>query len=149
MTLKDGPRLIPNHATAALLVTEDGRYLLQLRDPIPSIFFPGYWGCFGGAVELGETPESAMRREIIEELSFDPPNLDYFSTLTFDFGFAGLGAVERHFFLAPIEEQDLSAMTLGEGADMRLFDGDQILTMAKIVPYDATVIWQHMSQARF
>ena len=52
---------------AALLVLDDGRYVMQLRDAIPRIFYPGHWGCFGGAVEAGEEPEQALRRELAEE----------------------------------------------------------------------------------
>ena len=33
-------------AVAAIIVDEDGRYLMQLRDDIPRIFYPGHWGCF-------------------------------------------------------------------------------------------------------
>jgi hypothetical protein len=45
-----GPRLRPSDAVAALLVHEDGRYIMQLRDQKEGIFYPGHWGCFGGAV---------------------------------------------------------------------------------------------------
>ncbi|NMM46719.1 NUDIX domain-containing protein [Rhodospirillaceae bacterium KN72] len=56
-------------AVAALITTGDGRYLMQLRDMLPHIWFPGHWGCFGGAVDPGESPEDALRRELAEELS--------------------------------------------------------------------------------
>lgn len=55
------------------LIIEDlqGRVFLQLRDNKPSIPFPNAWGTFGGQIEIGETPEQAIKREISEELSFD------------------------------------------------------------------------------
>ena len=34
-------------AVAGILVLEDGRYLMQLRDDIPGIFYPDHWGLFG------------------------------------------------------------------------------------------------------
>ena len=43
--------LAPKDAVAALIVLDDGRYLMQQRDDIPGIFYPGYWGLFGGAIE--------------------------------------------------------------------------------------------------
>jgi 8-oxo-dGTP pyrophosphatase MutT (NUDIX family) len=55
----EGP-LKPARAAAAIIVFEDGRYLLQLRDQKPGIFFPGHWGLFGGATDPGETPEQAV-----------------------------------------------------------------------------------------
>lgn len=55
-----------------MLLDEHGRYLMQLRDDIPGILYPGHWGLFGGAIEAGETPEAAMRRELQEEIGLVP-----------------------------------------------------------------------------
>ena len=52
---------------AALIVLDDGRYLMQQRDDIQGIFYPGYWGLFGGAMEPGETAVEALVREVAEE----------------------------------------------------------------------------------
>ena len=149
MTRLDGPTLNPGEATAALIVTADGRYLLQHRDDKPEIFFPGYWGNFGGALEPGETPADALRRELFEELAFDPPEMTPFATLGLDFSFAGLGVVARHVFEVPIAADQVASMRLGEGQAMALFSGEAILTMARVIPYDATVIWQHALRHRF
>src|SRR5262245_32356698 len=54
--------LRPAHAVAALLQLSDGRYVMQLRDSNPAIFYPDHWGCFGGAVEAGEPPAVALVR---------------------------------------------------------------------------------------
>lgn len=48
--------------------TED-KYLVARRGPGGSGV--GYWEFPGGKIELGETQEVALRREILEELSFD------------------------------------------------------------------------------
>ena len=45
-----------------------GGFLLQLRDDIEGIWFPGMWGGFGGSLEPGESPVQAMQRELEEEL---------------------------------------------------------------------------------
>ena len=66
--LTDKHPLRGEHAVAALITVEDGRYLMQLRDDIPRIFYPGHWGCFGGAVGPGESGLIALRRELEEEL---------------------------------------------------------------------------------
>ncbi len=55
-------------AVAAILVLDDGRYVMQLRDAISRIFYPDHWGCFGGAVNAGEAPLDALYRELNEEL---------------------------------------------------------------------------------
>src|SRR5262244_3716729 len=48
--LTDSHPLRGEDAVAAIITVEDGRYLMQLRDDKPRIFYPGHWGCFGGAV---------------------------------------------------------------------------------------------------
>ena len=63
--------LKPANAAVALIIDEQGRYLVQLRDAKPTIFFPDHWGCFGGALEPGETDEQCLAREIDEELGLD------------------------------------------------------------------------------
>src|SRR6266481_4009549 len=60
--------LRPAHAVAALLQLSDDRYVMQLRDSNPAIFYPDHWGCFGGAVDAGEAPVAALVRELREEL---------------------------------------------------------------------------------
>jgi len=144
-----GPRLVPAEAAAALLVTADGRYLLQHRDPLPHIFFPGFWGLFGGALEVGEAPEEALRRELLEELAIRPAEVRHFASLGLDFGFAGHGVLPRHVFEVPILPDDVDAMRLGEGQGMALWTGADVMAAANVIPYDATVIWQHMARGRF
>jgi 8-oxo-dGTP pyrophosphatase MutT (NUDIX family) len=64
-----------------MLLDEHGRYLMQLRDDIPGILYPGHWGLFGGGIEPGETPEAAMRRELAEEIGFVPDAAPLFRVL--------------------------------------------------------------------
>lgn len=51
---------------AAAIVREDGRLLLQQRPPGKSM--AGLWELPGGKMEPGERPETALAREIEEEL---------------------------------------------------------------------------------
>jgi 8-oxo-dGTP pyrophosphatase MutT (NUDIX family) len=61
-------------AAMLLIVTDDGRLLLHHRDDKPGIPHPDCWAGFGGAVEDGETPLEALRREIIEEIGVEVQN---------------------------------------------------------------------------
>lgn len=54
---------------AAALVDVDNRVLIAQRPAGKSL--AGLWEFPGGKVEPGETPEAALRRELMEELSID------------------------------------------------------------------------------
>jgi 8-oxo-dGTP diphosphatase len=54
---------------AVALVDTDGRVLLAQRPPGKSL--AGLWEFPGGKVEAGESPESALIRELSEELGID------------------------------------------------------------------------------
>jgi hypothetical protein len=141
--------LSPAEAVAALMVLPNGDYLLQHRDDHPDIFFPGFWANFGGALDNGETAEQALFREILEELQFEVKTANFFCTLTMDFGFCGLGNIPRHFYEVSIGQDDVSRMRQLEGQGMACFSAATILSMSKVAPYDALVIWQHAWRNQF
>ncbi len=58
------PTFIP--VVAVALIDPQGRVLLQKRAAVGS--YAGLWEFPGGKIELGESPESALIREIEEEL---------------------------------------------------------------------------------
>jgi 8-oxo-dGTP pyrophosphatase MutT (NUDIX family) len=152
----DDPRLDlssplrPGNAVAAVIVVE-GRYLLQLRDAKPDIFFPAHWGCFGGGVDPGETVEQALVRELEEELGarIGPGDMRYFSRFEFGLDFAGLKPIWRIFYEIAISEAQMAGLSLGEGSDMRLFTAAEILThQIPLTPYDAFALWMHVNRSR-
>lgn len=136
------------NAVAALLVLEDDRYLLQQRDDAPAIWYPGYWGLFGGAVEEGEAPVDALRRELTEELEFAPSAIEWFTRFDFDLSALGQGQVHRIFYVVPLESADLRRLHLHEGAGMNAFAPAEIFGTMKVTPYDAFAIWLHVAQKR-
>ena len=138
--------LAPKDAVAALIVLEGGRYLMQQRDDIPGIFYPGYWGLFGGAIETGESAVEALRREVHEELAFQVECQRYFTKVVFDFDFAGIGPLERLFFEVDMPVSALEHLRLGEGRAFGTFSPDQILAEPRVVPYDAFALWQHINR---
>jgi len=142
--------LRPNHAVAALLQLSDGRYLMQLRDSNPDIFYPEHWGCFGGAVDAGEAPGAALARELKEELAVSvvPSDVTRFTEFTFDFGFAGDGIRLRTYYAVTLPQTDLRGLVLGEGADLAAFEAESLLAMPRVVPYDAFALWMHHARGR-
>jgi 8-oxo-dGTP pyrophosphatase MutT (NUDIX family) len=105
------------HVALAILYHQ-GQFLLQLRDDISSIRYPGHWGLFGGHVEPGETPDDAIVRELMEEICYVPPLLSEFRRYT------DSGRV-RHVYHAPLTV-DINQLVLQEGWDLCLLTPEQI-----------------------
>ncbi|MEB3337395.1 MAG: NUDIX hydrolase [Leptolyngbyaceae bacterium] len=95
-----------------------GQFLMQLRDDIPGIVYPGYWGLFGGHIEPGETPETAVERELIEEIGYAPPLLTKFS-------YHSSPGVIRHVFQGELTV-DIQSLVLSEGWDLGLLTPEDI-----------------------
>lgn len=105
------------HVAIAILYQQN-KFLLQLRDDIPGIIYPGHWGLFGGHIELGETPDIAVKRELREEIGYSPPVLSKFDCYPDP-------KVIRHVYHAPLTVE-LNALVLSEGWDMDLLTLEQI-----------------------
>ncbi len=98
---EEGP-LKPGDAVAALIVLEDGRYLMQLRDQKPGIFYPGHWGLFGGGMDPGESVEETLARELEEELGLEAARGRYVTDFSFSFG--GFGRVVRYYYEVKVDD---------------------------------------------
>jgi 8-oxo-dGTP pyrophosphatase MutT (NUDIX family) len=134
----------PGHAACAIIVLDDGRYLLQLRDLKPGIFYPGHWGLFGGAIDGDETPEAALRRELQEEIGLAVGELRPLTQFSFTCG--RHGRIDRHFYEVNMASNVLPELELREGAQMRPFTAASILSQPRVVPYDSFAIWIHASR---
>ena len=55
----------------AVIEDEDGRILLVKHVPERGGFWQGKWICPGGALELGETIEEGIKREVMEETQLE------------------------------------------------------------------------------
>ncbi|NEU71067.1 NUDIX domain-containing protein [Hassallia byssoidea VB512170] len=107
------------HVAIAILYQKD-KFLMQLRDNIPNIPYPGQWALFGGHIEVGETPDIALKREILEEIGYNlPPRFAHFGC------YADERAM-RHVFYAPLEVE-FNQLVLNEGWDMALLTPSDIL----------------------
>jgi len=103
---------------AIAILYRHGKYLLQLRDNLPNISFPGFWGFFGGHLEAGESPEIALQRELMEEISYPVSEATFFAHYADE-------RVVRHVFYAPLQVE-LDQLILLEGWDMDFFTPEQI-----------------------
>jgi 8-oxo-dGTP pyrophosphatase MutT (NUDIX family) len=141
------PLLHVGNAAAAILVDANGRYLLQLRDDVPHIWYPGHWGAFGGSVEAGEDELSALHRELEEELEFKFSEAREFIRFEFDMRPLGLKSYFRSYYEIVVGAVQSRSLVLHEGAQMRWFAGAEALNL-KLVPYDAFALFLHNQRTR-
>ena len=105
---------------ALAMLHRDGRWLMQLRDEIPDIVAPGCWGLFGGHLDPGETPEQAMRRELLEEISWQPPAVELVMV-------HHIHRRTAHVFQAELSVP-LEQLQLLEGQDLGLISPEELLS---------------------
>jgi 8-oxo-dGTP pyrophosphatase MutT (NUDIX family) len=135
-------------AVAAILVVDRERYLLQLRDDVPNIWYPGHWGLFGGAVDAGEDEIAALRRELREELELELQTAELFVRFDFDLTPMGLTRYARAYYEVPISGEVCERLVLHEGADMRALPGDAALSLPRLSPYDSFALFMHHHRRR-
>lgn len=112
-------------SVGAVLWHGDGAVLLQHRDDVPGIVEPGKWSLFGGAIEAGEDPETAMLREIDEEIGYRPRHYHPFLVLRTQ-------RTALHVFLVGIDVP-MESLTLTEGQGMAY-----VAPVAALADYDLT-----------
>ena len=97
-------------------------YLLQLRDFDSSITYPGHWGAFGGALEEGESPKTAVFRELTEEIGYAPEVFNLFLQ-----AYKDAHRLNIYVFYSEINIS-ISELNLMEGIDMGMFTKEEMLT---------------------
>lgn len=103
---------------AIAILHRNHQFLMQLRDDIPGIIYPGHWGLFGGHIEPGENSDTAVRRELLEEIGYAPARLT-------KVGYYDDPHVIRHVYEGALTV-DPSELVLMEGWDMDLLTPDDI-----------------------
>jgi 8-oxo-dGTP pyrophosphatase MutT (NUDIX family) len=133
-------------SVAAIIFTSDHRYLLQHREDRGDIAYPDWWCLFGGAREPGEDAETALRREMMEELAFSVGECGPLVGCTFDLWFEAR-RTRKIWFCVEITETESRGLVLHEGQGMAWLRFEQIIERAsQIVPYDLGMIALHNSR---
>lgn len=109
----------------AALVSE-GKLLLGHRHPARR-WYPDCWDLVGGHIEVGESPEQAVRRECREEIAVDvtqlqPVNVELTDPNLVPYAFLVTGWVGRPVNAAPDEHDALGWFTARDLSGLRLAD---------------------------
>ena len=103
-----------------LLLVYRGELFMLLRDDKPNIAAPFRWSLLSGAVEIGETPDQAMAREIKEEIDIEIP-------------FARLATTARAtWYYGELLDADVALIRQGEGCGRGFFSMDALRGLATI-----------------
>jgi 8-oxo-dGTP diphosphatase len=97
---------------ALAILYREGKFLMQLRDNIPNILYPGCWGLFGGHLENDETAEAGLIREVFEEIEYQVRQPLKYKC------YADATAI-RHIYYAPLTVS-IDRLNLQEGRDLGL-----------------------------
>jgi 8-oxo-dGTP diphosphatase len=102
--------------SGAIIVGTCGRLLLQQRDDVPGILYPGQIGLFGGHREGSETPLACIQRELLEELglNLEPDRCTPLVELSLAYPLGG--GIKASYYI--VEEVPLDAIIVTEGAPL-------------------------------
>ncbi len=75
---KSGDKRDYSAEVAVAILYQGNQFLLQLRDDIPTIIYPGHWAFCGGHLDPGEDADTAVRRELQEEIGHIPLSLELY-----------------------------------------------------------------------
>lgn len=114
--------------------TENGNtfVFLQKRDK-DAKRLPGFFGFFGGGIEIGETAEEALKREIQEELGIDAYGANFFSKYEF------YGSIKNVFTLQ-VENKFGDKIVLGEGEYGKFFTENEVAEEKLLIDEDKLVL---------
>lgn len=134
----------PGPGAGAHLLVHDrqNRVLLQLRDDIPGIAYPGWWSLFGGGVEGDESLRMAAVRELAEEtgLLAEPGSLVPFGRTLSRWGESRL----RLYVYRWAWDGTPATVRLGEGAGFALLNAGQ-LDALPIIPEFLPMLRAHLA----
>jgi 8-oxo-dGTP diphosphatase len=95
-------RYVPGYVreiASAVLIGTCGRVLLQQRDNIPGIRYPGMVALFGGHREAGETFLECVTREVREEIGFPVPAARFEPLIRYTATYSDGGGLAGEFFV--------------------------------------------------
>ena len=118
----------PAVAVAAILLGPDDQVLLLRRAKDPG---KGKLGLPGGFVDIGETAEDALRREIREEVNLDVSSLEFLCTLPNEYHYKGVTYPVLDLFFV-VRACSLTGIAALDGVDSFLWVAPARVDLSKI-----------------
>ena len=103
------------------------KYLFFLRDDKPTIPNPNKWSVLGGGIEEGENPETALRREIKEEIGAEIYEVNLITKIQHTQTVQGKNYNIDIFIFKASTDSSIEDINLTEGQKIDYFSIDEIL----------------------
>ncbi len=117
-----------------ILVNEKNEVLLQKKD-MGYKWLPGCWCMFGGGVEKGEDPLSALKRELVEELHLTIEDLTFFKSEPYEVSKGKIMRKGTHFCFVAKYLGEISDIRIAEGCGFAFFSSEELKDY-KLMPLD-------------
>lgn len=129
-----------NFKSVGAIIIYKGKYLIQKRDNKKNIFFPNFWGVFGGGLKKKEFAKKGILRELKEELNltFEKP----IKKLSLKISSKNFKPVRHRIFYVCIVKFLPKKILIYEGKDFALLSFDQLKKL-DFVPWDFSAISYH------
>jgi len=124
--------------SAGAIIFIKKKYLLQLRENKKNIYYPGFWGVFGGLLEKNEGFEKGLEREVKEETNLNVKA----SRMILSNNFKFLDYKIRYRMYFECKVLDKSKINLNEGRDFKFYSFKELRKL-QIVPLDFAAIHYH------
>ena len=124
--------------SAGAIIFIKKKYLLQLRENKKNIYYPGFWGVFGGLLEKNEGFEKGLEREVKEETNLNVKA----SRMILSNNFKFLDYKIRYRMYFECQVLNNNKITLNEGKSYKFHSFKEIKKL-KVVPLDFAAIHYH------
>ena len=127
--------------SVAAIILHKGKYLFQKRDNKSNIFYPNFYGLFGGASNKYEKPKQVLKRELYEELNIKFKDIEHLINLKLDsrnFNPKTASIFNRHFFICKLPNNFKRNINLKEGQNYKFMNINRI-NKNELSPFDYAV----------